>query len=327
VGPVGTRGGKALGCPVIVGGWRYPQTMSVNVNSDGAAALLTLLHGAPELRATPTELRLQFEAGRSPEEVLELPDPSQILAEDRSDELAAASTQIEEWSSNGIQVLTPFSGTYPMQLRTVFDYPLFLFARGHVKHDPRSVAIVGSRDVTSRGLAFASALARRLAGAGVTIVSGLARGVDGAAHEAALRAGGRTVSVLGNGLNRVYPSEHRELQEIIAESGLLISQFLPNETPTKRSFPARNVTMSAYSSITAIVEAAERSGTRIQADAAIKHGRPLIISEQVAETTTWGARYAAGSFDVTVVPSPDAAADAALGILERIESPAVALAG
>lgn len=157
------------------------------------------------------------------------------------------------------------------------------------------------------------------------MVSGLAHGVDGSAHEAALNAGGRTVAVLGNGLNRVYPREHAGLQSEIAQRGLLISQFLPDSSPTRQSFPQRNIVMSAYSSMTVIVEASEKSGTRIQADAAVKHGRPLILTRQVVQSTSWGRRYADGTFNVAVVATPGEARRAVAAMLERAYVPAPVL--
>jgi len=278
-----------------------------------------------ESPASPSRLRMEFESGRMPTDVLDRPDPEALVAEDHRADLEHALALLASWKQEGIEVVTPFDPSYPSQLRTVFDYPVLLFARGHVVDDVRSVAIVGSRAVSSWGLQFARNLGGWLAEDGVTVVSGLARGVDGAAHRAALEARGRTVAVLGNGLNYIYPSEHRELQATIASTGLVLSQYLPNERPTRRSFPARNITMSAYSSITMIVEAAEKSGTRIQADAAVRHGRPLIITSQVVAETTWGRKYAEGSFDVTVVQTASEARQAADRILERVLHPAPAL--
>ncbi|GAA1838569.1 DNA-processing protein DprA [Agromyces salentinus] len=293
--------------------------MSDSAELEQIAALVALRFRA-ENALVPSVLRREFEDGRLPLEILERADPSALVAEDRTTELEWAMAQIRQWSEQNIEVLTPFSDQYPAQLRTVYDYPVILFARGSVRHDTRSAAIVGSREVSDWGLRFAANLGAALAEDGVTVVSGLARGVDGAAHTAALQAGGRTVAVLGNGLNYVYPREHRSLQGEIERTGLVLSQFLPDERPTRRSFPARNITMSAYSSITVIAEAAEKSGTRIQADAAVKHARPLVITTQVAAETSWGHHYASGQFDVTVVATAAEGRLAIQRILSRLHN-------
>jgi len=274
---------------------------------------------------SPTRLRKLFEDDRSPMDILERGEVPGLVAQDVSREISEARYELESWGNNAIQVLTPFAAQYPVQLRSVFDYPLFLTARGHVLNDVRSVAVVGSREVSDAGLAFAAELARLIVADGVTVVSGLARGVDGSAHKAALSAGGRTVAVLGNGLDYYYPREHTDLQQTIADRGLVLSQYRPSESPTKRSFPARNVTMSAYSSITAIVEAREKSGTRIQAEAAVKHGRPLVITRQVAQETSWGKKYSEGAYNVAVVGSPAEARQAIEYILSQVQRPAPAL--
>jgi DNA processing protein len=281
-------------------------------------ALVALLFGKPR------DIRRRFEEGFSPLEVLENRDAG-LVARDVEDDLRHARELISSWEQDGIRALTCLDNDYPAHMRSVFDYPLVLFTRGRVAEDLRSVAVVGSREVSDKGLQFAADAARLVVLDGVTVVSGLARGVDGSAHRAALAAGGRTVAVLGNGVNYVYPREHAGLQADIAETGLVVSQYLPDERPTKRSFPARNVTMSAYSSITMIVEAAERSGTKIQADAAIQHGRPLILTRQVATETTWGRQYSSGAYDVEVVVTPGEARRAVERILDRQARPALVL--
>ncbi|MFI1192506.1 DNA-processing protein DprA [Micromonospora sp. NPDC020750] len=130
-------------------------------------------------------------------------------------------------------------------------------------------------------MAIARSVATSLAVRGVTVVSGLAKGIDTAAHQAALAAGGRTVAVIGTGIRRHYPAVNRALQEHIAEVGLVISQFWPDAAPTKQSFPMRNAVMSGYAAATVVVEAGERSGARIQARLALQHGRPVVLTSQV----------------------------------------------
>lgn len=280
-------------------------------------ALLALLYHA-EQAPTPAQLRRSFEDGKSPAEILSGADGG-LFGADISETLMKAEAEYSAWTAEGIQVLTPFSEHYPTQMRSVYDYPLVLFARGEVISDRLSAAIVGSRDVSLEGLGFSRELAGYLAEDNITVVSGLARGVDGSAHQAALEQKGRTVAVLGNGLRNVYPSEHRDLQNRISETGLVISQFRPESRPTRQTFPQRNITMSAYSSVTVIVEASEKSGTRIQANAAVKHARPLVITSRVAESTSWGREYASGGYDVTVVRDAIEGRSAVREILTRNE--------
>jgi DNA processing protein len=128
-----------------------------------------------------------------------------------------------------------------------------------------------------------------LVSAGITVVSGLAAGIDTAAHTAALDAGGRTVAVLGTGINRVYPAVNRDLQERIACESLVVSQFWPDAAATKKSFPLRNATMSGYGRATIVVEAGETSGARIQARVGVEHGRPVILRDRVVQANEWAA--------------------------------------
>jgi DNA processing protein len=141
-------------------------------------------------------------------------------------------------------------------------------------------------------LDLAAEAARLLVSKGLTVIAGLAAGIDTAAHRAALDGGGRTVAFLGTGITQSYPASNRTLQNEIAERGLLLSQFYPDAPPTKQSFPMRNATMSGYGLATIVIEAGEHSGTRIQARLAGEHGRSVILTDRVAGTTTWGAALA-----------------------------------
>ena len=145
---------------------------------------------------------------------------------------------------------------YPVNLHAVHDRPALLFVRGELSAgDERSVAIVGSRHASPDGLAHARRLATGLSEAGYVVASGLAAGIDAAAHTATLDAGGRTLAVIGTGVDRVYPSAHARLQRTIAERGAVISCFWPDQAPTRQSFPLRNGVMSGLTRATVIVEA------------------------------------------------------------------------
>jgi DNA processing protein len=157
------------------------------------------------------------------------------------------------------------------------DAPATLHVRGAlVDADALAVAIVGSRRATPYGLEVAETLAADLAARGVTIVSGLARGIDSAAHRGALRVGGRTLAVLGSGVDLIYPPENRRLADEIAERGALLSQFAPGTPPLPQNFPARNQVIAALSLAVVVVEAAEKSGSLITARLAAELGREVL---------------------------------------------------
>jgi DNA processing protein len=160
--------------------------------------------------------------------------------------------------------------------------------------------------------------AHLLVSQGLTVIAGLAAGIDTAAHRAALDGGGRTVAFLGTGITQSYPASNRTLQSEIAERGLLVSQVYPDAPPTKQSFPMRNATMSGYGLATIVIEAGEHSGTRIQARVAGEHGRPVILTDRVAATTTWGTALAERP-NVYVVSST---AELARAITDVREAPA-----
>jgi DNA processing protein len=123
------------------------------------------------------------------------------------------------------------------------------------------------------------------------VISGLAAGIDTAAHTAALAAGGRTVAVIGTGLHHAYPAQNRQLQERIGHEHLVLSQFLPDGGPTKKTFPMRNAVMSGYAAATVVVEAAHRSGARMQAGLALRHGRPVLLLDTLLEHD-WAREHA-----------------------------------
>jgi len=177
----------------------------------------------------------------------------------------------------GISTLTLEDDAYPANLREIADPPPVLFVRGALTgQDALAVALVGTRRATAYGTAVAERLATDLAAAGVTVVSGLARGVDTAAHRAAVDAGGRTLAVLGNGLDQVYPPSNTQLAERIVHSGALVSEFPPGTPPDAINFPRRNRIIAGLSRVTVIIEAGDRSGALITADFALEQGREVL---------------------------------------------------
>jgi len=166
---------------------------------------------------------------------------------------------------------------YPEALAGISDPPQLLYVCGSLlPQDAKAIALVGSRSCTAYGKRVADRLARGLVQAGYTVISGLARGIDGVAHRGALEAGGRTIGVLAGGLARIYPPEHTELAQEVAQSGALLSESGMRMEPMAGMFPARNRIISGLSRAVVIIEAAERSGALITATHAAEQGRPVM---------------------------------------------------
>jgi DNA processing protein len=177
----------------------------------------------------------------------------------------------------GLSIVPWFRADYPPLLREIPDPPILLWTLGDLSALARpAVAVVGSRRATPAGLTVARSLSRGLADAGIAVVSGMARGVDGAAHEGALEAGGRTVAVLGTGADVVYPREHADLRDRISRSGIVMSEYPPGMPPFAGHFPLRNRIISGLSSAVVVIEASERSGSLITARLALEQGREVL---------------------------------------------------
>jgi DNA processing protein len=209
---------------------------------------------------------------------------SHLVAEPRSSRFARFVRGFDEAryllaiEAQGIRWLPRSSAGFPRGLASIFDPPVGLFLRGDedaaVLERP-AVAVVGARSCSSYGASVARTLGRELAAAGIVIVSGLARGVDGEAHRGAVDAGGSTVAVLGCGVDRVYPAAHAELARRVTECGLIASEYAPGVEPAPWRFPARNRIIAGLASATVVVEARERSGALITADLALEEGREV----------------------------------------------------
>lgn len=178
---------------------------------------------------------------------------------------------------DGIQVLTPHDADFPAALRSIPFPPVLLFAQGDLALLARpAAAVVGSRDPTPYGRDVAAMLADALGRSGIAVVSGMARGLDAVAHEAALDAGGPTIGILGNGIGVVYPAANRALYERMATHGLLLTEHPPGERPTAGSFPRRNRLISGLAPVVVVVEAARGSGTLVTVAAALEQGRDVM---------------------------------------------------
>jgi DNA processing protein len=218
---------------------------------------------------------------------------------------------IDEQARQGVRLVTVLDDGYPENLRHIFNRPPFLFVRGSLEPvDDRSFAIVGTRSASEDGLRQARRLATEFANREITVVSGLARGIDGAAHDAALAAGGRTIAVFGTGIDRVYPPEHENLARRILERGAHVSQFWPDTPPTRFTFPMRNVVTSGMALGTVVVEAHGRSGARLQARICLEHGKRLFLVRSLVLHEPWARKFAEHPA-TTVIDSVDEAVEAA----------------
>jgi DNA processing protein len=189
-----------------------------------------------------------------------------------------AARYLDALERRGLAWLGRSDPRFPPLLRTVHDAPSGLFLRGSGQPAALArpaVAIVGARACSGYGSQVARMLGRELAAAGLVVVSGLARGVDGEAHRGALDAGGTTVAVLGCGIDRDYPAAHGELARRISETGLVVSEYAPGVEPAPWRFPARNRIIAGLAQATVVVEARERSGALITADFALEEGREV----------------------------------------------------
>jgi len=201
--------------------------------------------------------------------------------------------RLAELASEGVRLVSVCDVDFPSNLRMIANRPPLLFVRGALTPaDDRAIAVVGTRKPGARGRKAAYDIAAELATRKVTVVSGLAEGIDTAAHEGALSAGGRTVAVLGTGIQHVYPAANRQLASDVARSGACVSQFLPDMRGTRWSFPVRNIVTSGLSIGTVVVEAGETSGARIQAQDALLHGKRLFLLRSLVTTQPWAQEMA-----------------------------------
>jgi len=286
-----------------------------------AAALIALLRAGSRPWA---ECAAQVEEAGSAVAVLEraraaaaATEPTTLFGDEPApaplEEIAA---EIDAWEAEGIRLHTVLDPGYPENLRAVHDRPPLVFVAGSLAPgDVRAIAVVGARRASPRGTRAAAEIAEHLADRGYTVVSGLAAGIDRAAHTAALARGARTLAVIGTGLRRSYPPEHVELQRRIAAECAVISQFWPDAPPSKRSFPMRNAVMSGLSLATVVVEASTTSGSWIQARLALEHGRPVFLLESLLEHD-WAREFATRP-GARVIRSPEEVT----AHVERLTSP------
>jgi len=193
-----------------------------------------------------------------------------------------------------VTVAVDGGATYPRNLRYITGRPALLFLDATMQpDDDRAVAVVGSRRADDGAIEATTAIAMELVERNYTVVSGLARGIDTAAHKGALAAGGRTIAVVGTGIDEVFPPENGGFIDRIRAAGVIISQFPPGHGPTKTTFPARNAVIAGLSLGSLVVTASERSGTRIEIDRSLAQGRPVFLWEPLLGSQRWAQTLAA----------------------------------
>ena len=204
--------------------------------------------------------------------------------------ISAIQREVKAVEGGTFTVLSILDGEYPARLKTIPDPPPLLYVTGQLDEcDQQAIAIVGARKASSTGRAFTYALSRELAMLGITIVSGLARGIDKSAHEGALKGMGRTVAVLGCGIEQTYPQEHQSLRLRIEEQGAVLSEFPPGAAPHAHHFPQRNRVISGMSLGVVVTEAAEKSGSLITARFAVEQNREVFaVPGTVSNETSRG---------------------------------------
>ena len=229
---------------------------------------------------------------------------------------------LQRWKEDGLRLRPVTSPRYPQSLLALTDPPPLLFLKGREELLTRpAVAVVGTRKATEGGRRTAEALGRVLAGAGITVVSGMARGIDGAAHRGALEAGGDTVAVLGSGLAVVYPPTHRALFREIGKRGLLVSEFLPTEKALPHHFPRRNRIIAALAQAIVVVEAGERSGAFITVDHGLDLGREILAFPGSIENSQAVGSNALLREGARLLTRPEAILEELPGLVEAAAGP------
>ncbi len=185
-------------------------------------------------------------------------------------------TELKLIEEHQIKIVTFNDSDYPVILKSIYDPPFLLYMKGEFLYrDDLSIAVVGSRKATPYGRMAAEKISRDLVSMGITVISGLARGIDTHAHKGALAGGGRTIAVLGNGLAMTYPKENKDLGDAISQQGAVVSEFSMKSLPDRTNFPIRNRIISGLSLGTIVVEAVEKSGALITANLALQQGREV----------------------------------------------------
>src|SRR2546421_8914123 len=253
----------------------------------GPRAAVKLLERFGSAEAVFGATRAEIEQVRLPPEAVD-----SVVARDLHEK---AESEIEQVRKLGGDILILDDGVYPSLLREIYDPPIVLYVKGAWSEclDQPCIAIVGSRKCSTYGQNSALMMSRELAQRGVTIISGLARGIDAAAHRGALEGGGKTVGVMGTGLDQIYPRDHKKLaDEILQKQGALVTQFPLGTPPVSENFPYRNRVISGLSLGVVVIEAAENSGSLITARLAMEQNREVFaVPGNITSRNSFGTNY------------------------------------
>lgn len=213
----------------------------------------------------------------SEKELKEVPFASKTLIEQLSDIKTRNHVDniMKTIQKENIRVIKLYDENYPVCLKNIYDPPILIYVKGSTMKDEKSIAVVGSRNATKYGCAISKDISYKLSKCGITIVSGMARGIDTKAHAGALEAGGRTIAVLGCGVDIIYPKENERLMDRIVSQGAVISEYIPGTVPMPFNFPARNRLISGISEGVVVIEASEKSGSLITASYALEQGKEV----------------------------------------------------
>lgn len=251
------------------------------------------------------------------DELVRLGDPQAVIDEYSKSIFEVDSAEeidIHNWQERGFNLVSILEQDYPVILRDVRESPALLYWQGQLSPHEKGVSIVGSREASPEAIQASFQLASELSKQGIPVISGLARGIDAAAHRGALSVGGRTIAIMGTGLDQTSPVINKELRFQIEENnGLVLSQFEPDSEVRKFNFPMRNAVMSGYGVATIVMAATEKSGTRHQVKAALAHGRKVIFTGTVANNVQWANRLILQGKAIRV-NSLDKAIEAAQGV-------------
>lgn len=261
---------------------------------------LLILNGLPQLGTVRIQLLLKrfgspenvLHAGA--QELMRVPGIDRKISDSivNWEKLVSVEEELKMAKEANVRILTFLDDEYPENLKQIYDPPIILYLKGTLlPQDKHAIAIVGTRRSTLYGRETAGRLARQLASAGITVVSGLARGIDTAAHEGALLAKGRTVGVLGSGFNNPYPPENRELMERIAASGAVISEYPMRASPDPMNFPIRNRIISGLSLGVVVGEAPRHSGAMITATHALNQNRSVFAVPGRVDSPTFTGNH------------------------------------
>jgi DNA processing protein len=248
--------------------------------------------------------------GAAPRELIKVEGIDRKLASNIAHQRISSSyidDQLSRLNKVNGRIITLWDDEYPHYLRKIFDPPPLLFVVGSIERpDQYSLAIVGTRHPSTYGKLMAERFAKDLCGSGISIVSGLARGIDTAAHQAALRAGGRTIAVIGSGIDIIYPPENKKLADHIEENGAIVSEFVMGTKPDPGNFPRRNRIISGMSLGTLVIETAENGGAMITASIALDQNRELFaVPGNITEKSSAGTNKLIRDGQAKLVQSVD----------------------